>query len=144
MTGKTYALVLSCPNRAGIVAAVANFLFERDCNIFEAEQFDDEQSNRFFMRVLFNAVGGSLDLDMVKRDFHSVAHSFSLVWTMRDRSHPKRVMILSSRSDHCLVDLFYRWRTGELKMQPTAIVSNHPAEMFAHLDLSGIPFSTCR
>jgi formyltetrahydrofolate deformylase len=140
MTGKTYALVLSCPNRPGIVAAVANFLFERNCNIFEAEQFDDEPSNRFFMRVLFDAVGSDLDLETVKTDFRAVADQFSLVWTMRDRSYPKRVMILASRSDHCLVDLLYRWRIGELKMQPTAIVSNHSADVYAHLDLDGVPF----
>ncbi|MEX6726102.1 formyltetrahydrofolate deformylase [Parapedomonas caeni] len=140
MTTETYALTLSCPNRPGIVAAVATFLFQHDCNIFEAEQFDDMESDRFFMRVLFNPVGDLRGRDALTAEFAEVADRFAMTWTLRDRRQRRRVMILVSKFDHCLADLLYRWRIGELEMDIAAIVANHPRETYAHLDFDGIPF----
>lgn len=137
---KEFALTLSCPNRPGIVAAVATFLFENQCNILDAQQFDDLESNRFFMRVLFNPVSEGVTLEALKERFNSVAESFGMSWTMRDRAERRRVMILVSKFDHCLADLLYRWRSGELPMDISAIVANHPLETYAHLDFRGIPF----
>ncbi|HEY4546678.1 MAG TPA: ACT domain-containing protein, partial [Pedomonas sp.] len=111
---KEFALTLSCPNRPGIVAAVATYLFENQCNILDAQQFDELESNRFFMRVLFNPVSDTVALDALKAGFASVADPFGMVWTMRDRAERRRVMILVSKFDHCLADLLYRWRSGEL------------------------------
>ena len=137
---KEFALTLSCPNRPGIVAAVATFLFENQCNILDAQQFDDLESNRFFMRVLFNPVSEGVTLEALRERFNSVAESFGMSWTMRDRAERRRVMILVSKFDHCLADLLYRWRSGELPMDISAIVANHPIETYAHLDFRGIPF----
>lgn len=137
---KEFALTLSCPNRPGIVAAVATFLFENQCNILDAQQFDDLESNRFFMRVLFNPVSEGVALDGLQERFAGIAETFGMSWTMRDRAERRRVMILVSKFDHCLADLLYRWRSGELPMDISAIVANHPVETYGHLDFRGIPF----
>ncbi len=131
-------LTLSCPDRHGIVAAVSGFLFERDCNISDAQQFGDAGSDTFFMRVVFEPAEG--DTEAAIRDaFNPVAERFEMDWTLRG-PEPRRVMILTSKFDHCLADLLYRWRIGELPMTVTAVVSNHPRELIGHVDLGDLPF----
>ncbi len=135
---ETYVLTLSCPDRPGIVAAVATFLFERGGNILEAQQFDDTESGRFFMRVMFSAAAGALE--MLRAEFEAVAQSFSFAWRIRPRGGKRKVMLLVSRFDHCLADLLYRWRIGEIPMDIVGIIANYPRETYAHLDFDGIPF----
>ncbi|MCF2522442.1 formyltetrahydrofolate deformylase [Bradyrhizobium sp. G127] len=135
-----FILRLSSPNRPGIVAAVSTFLFEQGCNILEAQQFDDTESNTFFARIVFNTVSSAVPLDALKAGFSPIAERLSLSWQLRPRSQKRCVMILVSRFDHCLVDLLYRWRTGEIDMGITGIVSNYPRDTYEHLDLDGIPF----
>jgi formyltetrahydrofolate deformylase len=136
----TYLLTLSCPNRPGIVSAVSTYLFQHGCNILDAQQFDDTETNLFFMRVLFNRVEGESALVELRDGFAAIATSFAMQWTMRDRAQKKRVMLLVSKFDHCLADLLYRWRMGELAMEVTAIAANYPRETYAHLDFAGAPF----
>jgi formyltetrahydrofolate deformylase len=136
----SYVLTLSCPNRPGIVSAVSTYLFERGCNILDAQQFDDTESDRFFMRVVFDRRSGDADLASLRDGFGPVGSPFGMQWTMRGRSERRRVMLLVSKFDHCLADLIYRWRIGELTMDISAIVANHPRETYEHLDLVGIPF----
>ncbi|MDG2528812.1 formyltetrahydrofolate deformylase [Caulobacter endophyticus] len=131
-------LTLSCPDQPGIVAKVSTFLFERGCNILDAQQFDDQETGDFFMRVVFDADGA--DRDAMRGEFEALAKGLSMRWTLRDPAERYRVMILASKFDHCLADLVYRWRIGELPMDVTAIVANHPAETYTHVDLSGLPF----
>jgi formyltetrahydrofolate deformylase len=133
-------LTLSCVNRAGIVAAVSAFLFESHYNILEASQFDDTATGRFFMRVVVNSVTGAADLGTLRRDFAAIAASFGMDWSMRARADNQRVMLLVSKFDHCLADLIYRWRLGEIPMAIAGVISNHPRQTYAHLDLDGIPF----
>lgn len=135
-----YILTLSCPNRAGIVARVSTFLFEKGCNILEAQQYDDTESNRFFMRVVFNIVSGAASTEEIRAGFAEIAGDMGLSWQVRDKAEKRRVLLLVSRFDHCLADLLYRWRIGEIPMEITGIISNHPRETYAHLDLDGIPF----
>lgn len=135
-----YVLTLSCSNRPGIVAAVSTYLFEQGCNILDAQQYDDTETNRFFMRVVFDRVTADPGFEAIKGGFERVAESFQMDWTMRDRTVPRRVMILVSKFDHCLGDLLYRWRIGEIPMDITAIVANHGRETYAHHDLTGVPF----
>ncbi|MDI4666209.1 formyltetrahydrofolate deformylase [Xanthobacter autotrophicus] len=135
-----FILTLSCPNRPGIVAGVSTFLFEKGCNILEAQQYDDTETNRFFMRVVFNVVASEATLPEIREGFAAVAAGFDLTWTMRAVAEKRRVMLLASKFDHCLADLLYRWRIGEIEMEITGIVSNHPRETYAHLDFDGIPF----
>ena len=131
-------LTLSCPDQRGIVAKVSAFLFERGCNILDAQQFDDQETGQFFMRVVFDA--DDADRDALRADFTVVAGALSMKWTLRDRTDRYRVMILASKFDHCLADLVYRWKIGELPMDIAGIVANHPAETYANVDLSGLPF----
>ncbi|WP_284945767.1 formyltetrahydrofolate deformylase [Acidisoma cladoniae] len=138
-----YVLTIASPDQPGIVAAVTTFLFEAGGNILEAQQFDDLESNRFFMRVVFvsgDPEEGDSFAERFRAAFKDVAERFGMEWSLRDRLEKRRVMILVSRFDHCLVDLLYRWRNGELPMEITAIVANHPRDTYAGVDFSGIRF----
>ena len=131
-------LTLSCPDRHGIVAAVAAFLFERDCNISDAQQFGDAATKTFFMRVVFET-SPTAERNALSDSFAQLATRFGMTWTLRG-PEPRRVMILTSRVDHCLADLLYRWRIDELHMTITGIVSNHPRDQIGHVDLGDLPF----
>ncbi len=134
-----YVMKLSCRNRPGIVAGVSDFLFRHGYNILESRQFDDTIGGSFFMRVVFNPVEGARTGNL-REEFGAVAEKFGMSWSLRPRQEPRRVVILVSRFDHCLVDLLYRRRIGELAMEVTAVVANHPLETYAHVDLQGVPF----
>jgi formyltetrahydrofolate deformylase len=131
-------LTLSCPDQRGIVAKVSAFLFERGCNILDAQQFDDQETGQFFMRVVFDADG--VDRDGLRGEFGDLAAALKMKWSLRDRAERYRVLLLASKFDHCLADLVYRWRIGELPMDIAGVVSNHPAETYEHVDLTGLPF----
>jgi formyltetrahydrofolate deformylase len=133
-------LTLSCDNKPGIVAAVSTYLFDAGFNILEANQFDDTETHRFFMRVVLNAVRNDAGLAALKAGFAPIADRFEMQWTMRPKAHRQRVMILVSKFDHCLTDLIYRWRIGELPMDISAVVANYPRSTYEHVDLDGIPF----
>ncbi|MBR0937902.1 formyltetrahydrofolate deformylase [Bradyrhizobium jicamae] len=133
-------LTLSCPDRPGIVSAVTTFLAHNGQNILDAQQFSDIETGKFFMRVVFTAADLVVELAALRTGFTAIAERFGMEWQMRDRASRRRVMLLVSRSDHCLVDILYRWRTGELEMIPTAVVSNHPRESYGALDFGDIPF----
>ncbi|MDB5509555.1 MAG: formyltetrahydrofolate deformylase [Hyphomicrobiales bacterium] len=139
MPSPHYVLTMSCPNRPGIVAGVSTYLFEHDCNILDAQQYDDTETNVFFMRVVFDGVDDE-GFRSVCGGFKAMADRFAMNWLMRPVAERKRVMILVSKFDHCLADLLYRWRIGELPMDLSAIVSNHPRETYEHLDFTGIAF----
>ncbi|KZX90609.1 formyltetrahydrofolate deformylase [Erythrobacter sp. HI0019] len=131
-------LTLSCADRPGITARVTSFLFERGGNILEAQQFNDRLSDAFFMRVEFDP--GSTTRDAIRSEFATLAGELAMDWKLALRNRPRRVLIMVSKFDHCLADLLYRWRIGELAMEPMAIVSNHPREAIGHTDLGDIPF----
>jgi formyltetrahydrofolate deformylase len=140
MPDHQFVLTLSCPDRPGIVSAVSTFLAQNGQNILDAQQFNDVETAHFFMRVVFTAVDLAVDLAVLQTGFAAIAERFGMDWQMRDRATRRRVMLLVSKSDHCLADILYRWRTGELQMIPTAIVSNHPREIYSNLDFGDIPF----
>ena len=140
MPDHQYVLTLSCPDRPGIVSAVSTFLAHNGQNILDAQQFSDVEAAKFFMRVVFTAADLAVELPALQTGFAAIAERFHMDWQMRDRATKKRVMLLVSKFDHCLVDILYRWRTGELAMIPTAIVSNHSRETYAGLDFGDIPF----
>ena len=137
MTTENYYLTLTCPNRPGIVAAVSTYIFELGGDIEEAQQFDDKASKRFFMRVSFSSAA---DSNTLKAGFVEIAERFDLTWDLRAVKDLKRVLIMASKLDHCLVDLLYRWRIGELPMIICGIVSNHPREVYSSIDFADIPF----
>lgn len=131
-------LTLSCPDRPGITARVTGFLFENGGNVLEAQQFNDRESDRFFMRVEFE--DGSQSLDELRTAFANVAAEHAMEWKLALRDRPRRVMLMVSKFDHCLADLLYRWRIGELPMEPVAIVSNHPRDAIHSTDIGDVPF----
>src|SRR5438876_5663245 len=140
MPHSQFVLTLSCPDRPGIVSAVSTFLAQNGQNILDAQQFDDIETKKFFMRVVFTAADLVVELSALQTGFAAIAQRFSMEWQMRDRASRRRVMLLVSKSDHCLADILYRWRTGELDMIPTAIASNHSRETYSNLDFGDIPF----
>ena len=135
-------LTLACADRPGITARVTGFLFERNCNILDAQQFNDRAeaggTDWFFMRVVFDPDGSTAE--GLRADFAALAVEYAFEWKMAREDRPRRTIILVSKFDHCLVDLLYRWRTGELPIDPVAVVSNHPRETAIRVDIGEIPF----
>lgn len=120
-----YLLTLRCVNRPGIVAAVASRLASHGGDITQAQQFDDPETGRFFMRVDFTMAAPVEDF---AGRFAQEVKRFGVEWTLRPADQLRKVLILVSKFDHCLVDLVYRQRIGELPMDLVGIVSNHPRE----------------
>lgn len=124
----TARLLISCPDRPGIVAAVSGFLFRHGANIVASDQHStDPEGGSFFMRMEYSTAG--LDLagaDLAEAFRLDVAERFAMRWRMSHPGERKRVAILASRYEHCLLDLLWRWRRGELAADITLVTSNHP------------------
>ena len=140
MPASRYHLTLSCANRPGIVASVSTALFEGGFNILDAQQFDDTETGNFFMRVGFNPAGEEADAQAMRARFKEIGEKFGMNWAMRATNEKKKVALLVSRFDHCLVDLLYRWRSGELPMDIVCVIANYPRETYEHIDFDDIPF----
>lgn len=120
-------LLISCPDRPGIVAAVSQFIFAHQGNILESDQHStNKQECTFFMRVSFAEERFALSLAELRDAFRPLAEVFQMQWSVSSSRQRKRVGILVSKLDHCLTDLLWRWRSGELAMDIPCIVSNHP------------------
>ena len=140
MPAATHVLTLSCPDRPGIVAKVTATLFERGFNILDAQQFDDLATGNFFMRVAFDGADESADVEALRGAFVGLAEAMKMDWSMRAEAEKKRVALMVSGFDHCLADLIYRWRSGELNMDSVAVIANYPREAYGRVDLDDIPF----
>jgi formyltetrahydrofolate deformylase len=119
-----YALTVTCPSTRGIVAAIANYLADKGCNITDSSQFDDAQTGNFFMRVSFESEQGA-DLPGIEAAFGPVAEAFQMDYSFHDEAQKMKVVIMVSRFGHCLNDLLYRWRIGALPIDIVAVISNH-------------------
>lgn len=139
MSAEQYLLVLSCPNKPGIVSKVSTALYRHGGNILEAHQFDDTETGFFFTRIVFS-LPEQRELSDLTANFHPVAEAHRMTWEIRRRSERKRVLLMVSKFDHCMVDLLYRWRIGELKMDVVGIISNHPRETFDAINIGDLPF----
>ncbi len=135
-----HILTLSCDDRPGLVAAVSGFLTQNRCNILESQQFNDIEDGQFFMRVVFDPLAGAPDVGTLRDTFATIATEHAMRWAMRDSAAKRRVLLLVSKFDHCLGDLLYRWRIGELNMEPVGIICNHPKEVFRVTMLGDLPF----
>lgn len=120
-------LLISCPDRKGITATVTNFIFQHNGNILHADQHIDEQSNTFFMRVEWALDGFALTRDELSAEFRNVAETFAMSWELFFSEHIPRLALFVSRRLHCLYDLLYRYKTGELACDIPLIISNHAA-----------------
>lgn len=121
----TAVLLIACPDRKGIVYSVSEFLFKNNANIIHADQHQDAERKLFLMRVEWDLTGFGLDLAEFPRRFAPLADRFEMRWRLERSDHPLRVALFVSKYDHCLMDLLYRHKTGELPCDIPLIVSNH-------------------
>ncbi|HEX4463166.1 MAG TPA: formyltetrahydrofolate deformylase [Solirubrobacterales bacterium] len=134
----TTRLLLACPDRPGLIAAVSGFLAEAGLNILDADQHSSNEG-RFFMRMAFDAVPAGEREEVYGRFESEIANRFEMDHRFAESSERKRVAIMVSREDHCLSDLLWRWRSGELGAEVVAVVSNH-AEHREQVASLGLPF----
>ncbi len=132
-------LVIACPDRPGIVSAVSRFLFEVGANIVRSDQFStDPEGGAFFLRMEFTLPGSNHD--RLDEQFGlAVAEPFQMNWRIWNARQPKRLAILVSRYDHCLLELLWRWRRGELGAEVVLVASNHP-DLRANVESFGLPY----
>jgi formyltetrahydrofolate deformylase len=134
-----YILSLSCPNQPGIVARVTAELFAHGGDILEAHQYDDDETRLFFTRIVFSLASTDAAPVLIE-SFAPIATSYQMTWAIRPRNERRKVILMASKFDHCIVDLLYRWRIGELKMDIVGIISNYSRETYAETDFGAIPF----
>jgi formyltetrahydrofolate deformylase len=134
-------LLISCPDRKGIVATISDFVFQHNGNILHADEHADEESNLFLMRVEFDPSGFDFDLANFSQYFTPIAERFEMQWRLARSNCRAKMIILVSKYDHCLVDLLYRHKSGELTCDIPLIISNHPDNQ-PIADFYGIPYIT--
>ena len=126
-----FILTIACPDAMGIVAEVSTYVTSLNCFIEESSHFGDPATGRFFMRTVITPHDGDFTRSRFTDGFDAIAEQFKMQWALHDNNISPRILIMVSRLDHCLNDLLFRYRKGELKMQIPAIVSNH-------MDLAGL------
>ncbi|MFT7185231.1 MAG: formyltetrahydrofolate deformylase [Pseudohongiellaceae bacterium] len=122
---RTYRLVVSCPDRTGIVAKVSNFLATYNGWITEASYHADQKNGWFFMRNEMKASSLPFDLDTFKTVFEPIAKEYSMQWSVSDSEVKKRVVLMVSKESHCLADILHRWHSNEFNAEIVAVISNH-------------------
>ena len=132
-------LLVSCPDRRGIVAALAQLLYGHGANILDADQHTDPEAGMFFQRIRFDLSQIHTDRTTLEGAIREVAERFAMTWRLAQADRPKRMAIFVSKYDHCLYDLLLRQRAGELACEIPLIVSNHP-DLKPVADQFGIPF----
>ena len=138
-SAETATLLVSCPDRRGIVAALAQLLHGHGANILEADQYTDPLASMFFQRIHFDAAELVTDRTTLERAIAEVAARLSMAWRLAWSDHVKRMAIFVSKTNHCLYDLLLRQQAGELACEIPLIVSNHP-DFERVADQFGIPF----
>ena len=135
-----HILTLSCDDRPGLVAAVSGFLAGHSCNTLESKQCNDTDDGQFFMRVVFDMLDGAPRPDALRAAFDVLAGTRGMTWRIASALDKRKVLLLVSKFDHCLGDLLYRQRIGELNMEIVGIVSNHPREALQVPLVGDLPF----
>ncbi|GAA4531171.1 formyltetrahydrofolate deformylase [Chelativorans composti] len=136
---RSFVLTSHCVDQPGIVAAVSTTIFHMGGDITDLQQFGDTITGNYFNRIVFKGPS-SLQAEAARAALAPVMERFGMSWNLRDQNHRSKVLLLVSRFDHCLVDLLYRWRSGELRMDVVGIVSNYPRETYSNLMLGDLPF----
>ncbi|WP_433945749.1 formyltetrahydrofolate deformylase [Paenibacillus sp. SN-8-1] len=133
-------MLISCPDSPGIVAAVSHFLHEHGANIVQSDQYTmDPEGGMFFMRVEFDLNDLSGRLMGIKSDFQEIADKFQMEWNIFPLNEKKKLAILVSKEDHCLVELLWQWQAGDLDADISMVISNHP-DMREYVESFGIPY----
>ena len=121
----TATLLITCPDTRGIVAAIADFLYQHNANILHADQHQDAENNLFLMRVEWDLANFNLDEASFSQAFATIATQFRMQWQLKLSQHKARVAIMVSQYDHCLADLLHRHKSGELACEIPLVISNH-------------------
>ncbi len=138
-TTRIYTLTISCPDRAGIIAAVSGLIAQHGGFIVEASYYTEQEMQRFFMRQEIRADSLPFGLTEFNAHFTSLAKEFDMDWHISDSAQKKRLAILVSKQDHCLNDLLHRWRTGELNVDIACVISNH-MDLSSFVEWHKIPY----
>lgn len=136
---KSATLLISCPDRKGLVATIANFLMSYNANILHADQHQDDTENLFLMRVEWDLDGFTLPIDSFSAAFQPIAEENKMDWRLALSQQKPRMAIFVSKYEHCLVDLLHRWRIGELYCDIPLIISNH-SDCQRIAEFNNIPF----
>ena len=132
-------LVVSCPDRVGIVAAVSGFVADLGGSLLESNHHTDVEQSWFYMRNVIRANSLAVELEEFRERFAQLASGFDMHWHLRDNGVPQRVVILASHASHCLADILHRWKSGELACDIPCVVSNHE-NLRSMVEWHGIPF----
>lgn len=133
-------MLISCPDRAGIVAAVSQFLYEQGANIVQSDQYTmDPEGGMFFMRIEFDLQELEQRLPSLQEDFARVSDRFSMRWSIFRAVRRKRIAIFVSKEDHCLLELLWQWQAGDLDADISMVISNHN-DMRGLVESFGIPY----
>ena len=133
-------MLISCPDRPGIVAAVSHFLYEHGANIVQSDQYSmDPEGGMFFIRFDFDLTDMERELPVLQEDFARVADRFDMKWSTFRASRKKRLAIFVSKEDHCLLELLWQWQAGDLEAEIAMVISNHN-DMRTLVESFGIPF----
>jgi formyltetrahydrofolate deformylase len=135
----SYTLVISCPDKVGIVAAVSMFVAERSGSLLESNHHTDVEQGWFYMRNVISADSLAVSLDQFRQEFAPLAENFDMQWHVRDNNELQRVVVLASHASHCLADILHRWKSGELACQIPCVISNHE-NLRSMVEWHGIPF----
>jgi formyltetrahydrofolate deformylase len=134
-------LLVSCPDQKGVVAGIADFVYRHGGNIIHANEHGDRESNLFLTRVEFDPAEFDIRLSDFASHFSPIAQKFQMQWRLAQSRNRPRMIIMVSKYDHCLVDLLYRHKSGELACEIPLIVSNHPDNQ-PMAEFYGIPYQT--
>lgn len=139
MSARHFTLVISCPDRVGIIAAVSGFIAQECGFIVEASYYTEQDKSLFFMRQEIRIGSLSFDEGEFRRRFVLIATEFDMKWQLSDSSIKKRLIVLVSKQAHCLDDLLHRWRSGELQVDIPCVISNHE-DLRSFVEWHGIQF----
>ncbi len=134
-----YILILKCPDRKGVVAAVSGFLADNDASIAESHHFNDPLAGQFYMRTVFRPDGAMPPVAALEQGFGLIAKRFGMTWSLHDALVKPRVLIAVSKFGHCLYDLLHRWKAGLLPAEIVGVVSNHE-DLRSFVEWSGLPY----
>ncbi|MFT5887850.1 MAG: formyltetrahydrofolate deformylase [Zhongshania sp.] len=135
----TYRLVISCPDKVGIVARVSQFVAEHGGWLTEANYHADAENNWFFMRNEIRAESLNISVEACREAFAPIAHEYDMRWSLWDSAVKRKVVILASHASHCIADILHRWHSGELDCDIPCVISNHE-NLRSMVEWHGIPF----
>ncbi|MED3692060.1 formyltetrahydrofolate deformylase [Peribacillus butanolivorans] len=133
-------LLISCPEKPGIISVVSNLLLENKANVVHFDQHTtDPQTGMFFMRIEFDLNDFDVSYAKLEEDLHMLAQDYSMDWSLSGNKKRKRMAIFVSKMDHCLMELIWRWKSNELLVEIPMVISNHP-DLKEVVESYGIPY----